>query len=179
MSSARATPELLGRALASAPDPELARVALSRVGESPVARELLAAEPSAIELAVRLLGFSSAATDFLVAYPEEAGLFAEPAARDREVLLAEAATEVARRGSRPGLRRFRRRAMLRVAARDLAGAPYDEVVAEVTAVAEACLEIALREAQRERREADGLRLTVIGMGKLGGEELNYASDVDV
>ena len=35
-------PEELGRALAEAPDPELARIALSRVGESPAAREILA-----------------------------------------------------------------------------------------------------------------------------------------
>jgi len=176
--SARTSPEILGRALAAAPDPELARVALSRVGESAVARDLLA-DPAALEAAVRLLGFSSAATDFLVAHPEEAGVFADTRPRGREDLMVEAAGDVAHLGSRAGLRRFRRRALLRVAARDLAGAPYDDVVAEVTAVAEACLEVAVREARPDRGETNGLRLAVIGMGKLGGEELNYASDVDV
>jgi glutamate-ammonia-ligase adenylyltransferase len=176
--SAGTTPELLGRALAAAPDPELARLALSRVGESPLARDLLA-QPGALEPAVRLLGFSTAATDFLVAHPEEAGLFADTRPRDRDELLAEAAGDVARHGARAGLRRFRRRALLRMAARDLAGAPYDEVVPEITAVGEACLEVAVREAADRRGEPDGIRLAVIGMGKLGGEELNYASDVDV
>ncbi|MGH2682329.1 MAG: bifunctional [glutamine synthetase] adenylyltransferase/[glutamine synthetase]-adenylyl-L-tyrosine phosphorylase [Actinomycetota bacterium] len=172
------TPEMLGRALAAAPDPELARLALSRVGESPVARDHLA-DPSAIGPAVRLLGFSTSATDFLVAHPEEARLFADGRPRTREELLAEAADDVAHHGARAGLRRFRRRSLLRVAARDLAGAIYDDVVPEVTVVSEVCLEVAVREAAGPREEAAGVRLAVIGMGKLGGEELNYASDVDV
>lgn len=176
--SARTSPEILGRALAAAPDPELARIALSRVGESPIARDLLAAR-EALEPAVLLLGFSAAATDFLVAHPEEARLFTDTSPRSREELLAEAAGDVARHGARAGLRRFRRRALWRVAVRDLGGAAYDEVVPEVTAVSEACLEMAVREAAGERGATEGVRLAVIGLGKLGGEELNYASDVDV
>lgn len=164
------SPQVLGRALAAAPDPELARVALSRVGESPVARAFLA-EHSAVELAARLLGTSTAAADFLVAHPEEASLFHDPSPRDPKELLAEAGQAAARHGVEPGLRRFRRRALARVAARDLAGATLEEVVAEISRVAEACLEVAVEHA--------GSGLTVIGLGKLGGEELNYASDVDV
>jgi glutamate-ammonia-ligase adenylyltransferase len=164
-------------------------VALSRVGESPIARDLLA-EPATVEVAVRLLGFSTAAADFLVAHPEEARLFGDGRPRGREELLAEAADDLARHGARPGLRRFRRRALLRVAARDLTGSPYDEVVPEISAVGEVCLEVAVREAAREaspgpadpgdpgRAKVD-VSLAVIGMGKLGGQELNYASDVDV
>jgi glutamate-ammonia-ligase adenylyltransferase len=175
--TAGTTPETLGRALAGAPDPEMARVALSRVGESPLARDLLA-EQGALEPAVRLLGLSSPAADFLVAHPEEARLFGDLGARSAEALVTEAAEDVARLGAQAGLRRFRQRALLRVAARDLAGAPYDEVVPEVTAVAEACVRVAVREAGREWGTS-GLRLAAIGLGKLGGEELNYSSDVDV
>ena len=164
------SPEVLGRALAGAPDPELARVALSRVGESPVARELLA-DPEVLDAAIPLLGFSSAASDFLVAHPTEAALFADLRARDRTALVAEADADVDGAGLQAGLRRFRRRALFRVAARDLRGAPFEEVVAEVSAIAEACLEHAIG--------AAGGGLAVIGMGKLGGGELNYASDVDV
>src|SRR5436305_2200144 len=69
-------PEELGRALADAPDPELARVALSRVGEDPRARNQFA-RPDLLPAAVRLLGFSSAATDFFVAHPEEAESLAD------------------------------------------------------------------------------------------------------
>ncbi|HEX2031311.1 MAG TPA: bifunctional glutamine-synthetase adenylyltransferase/deadenyltransferase [Actinomycetota bacterium] len=165
------TPEVLGRALARAPEPELARVALSRVGEHPAARDILA-DPVLLERAVPLLGFSTAVADFLAAHPEEAALFADVAPRSREDLLAEAAALAARWGPAAGLRRFRRRALYRTAARDLDGAPFDDVVAEVTGIAEACLEAAVL-------EVGGDGLAVLGMGKLGGRELNYASDVDL
>ena len=68
------TPEVLGRTLATAPDPELARVALSRIGEDPRARDVLGRD-DVLPLAVRLLGFSTATTDFLVAHPDEAQAF--------------------------------------------------------------------------------------------------------
>jgi [glutamine synthetase] adenylyltransferase / [glutamine synthetase]-adenylyl-L-tyrosine phosphorylase len=162
------SPEALGRALAEAPDPHLARLQLSRVGDQPAARDLLA-RPELLPGAVRLLGFSTAAGDFLVAHPEETEALADLHPRDPEELAAELASDIARSGRAAALRRFRRRAMLRVAARDLLGAALEEVVAEITAVAEACL----REAARETG------LAVIGLGKLGGAELNYSSDVDV
>jgi [glutamine synthetase] adenylyltransferase / [glutamine synthetase]-adenylyl-L-tyrosine phosphorylase len=165
------SPEVLGRALAAAPDPEMARIALTRVGERAEARELLA-EPALLEPAVLLLGLSSPAADFLVAHPEEAALFGSLAPRPAEDLRAEARADAERLGLRAGVRRFRRRALYRVAARDLQGAQLDDVVGEVTAVAEACLRVAAD-------GAFGSRQAVIGMGKLGGRELNYASDVDV
>jgi glutamate-ammonia-ligase adenylyltransferase len=76
-------------------------------------------------------------------------------------------------GPTAGLRRFRRRAMLRVAARDLEGAPLEDVVAEISAIADACIAEALV------MTPGGDLLTVIALGKLGGFELNYASDVDL
>jgi glutamate-ammonia-ligase adenylyltransferase len=166
------SPEDLGRALAAAPDPHLARVALSRVDERPAAREALE-DPDVLEAAARVLGFSTAVADLLVAHPEETRTLADLHPRTPDELGAELATDVARHGPEDGLRRFRRRALLRVAARDLAGAGVDEVTAEITAVAEACLEEACR------RVAPGGGLAVIGLGKLGGAELNYSSDVDV
>jgi [glutamine synthetase] adenylyltransferase / [glutamine synthetase]-adenylyl-L-tyrosine phosphorylase len=165
-------PEELGRTLATAPDPELARVALSRVGERPEAREILA-RPDVLPVAVRLLGFSSAAADLLVAHPEEAEALANVGPRDADELRGELRADLDRRGDVDGLRLFRRRAMLRVAARDLMGALFEEVVGEITAIAEACLAAACAAAA-----SDG-GLAVIGMGKLGGAELNYASDVDL
>ena len=165
------SPEGLGRAFATAPDPELARVALSRVGEDEGARRILGRD-DVLPVAVRLLGFSTAAADFLVANPSEAEAFADVRARSREELDGELDADIERRGTRDGLRRFRRRSMLRAAARDLGGAPLEEVVAEITSIAEACLEAAIRHAAPEG-------VAVIGLGKLGGGELNYASDVDV
>jgi [glutamine synthetase] adenylyltransferase / [glutamine synthetase]-adenylyl-L-tyrosine phosphorylase len=162
------SPEILGRTLAGAPDPELARVQLSRVGEHPAAREALS-RPEVLLNAIRLLGFSRAAADLFAAHPEEIEALADVRARSRTELDAELAADLTRLGREAALRRFRRRALLRTASRDLEGGSFEEVVAEVTAVAEACLAEAAREAS----------FAVIGMGKLGGAELNYASDVDV
>ena len=161
------TPEILGRTFAEAPDPELARVAFSRVGEHAVARELLA-QPEILPVASRLLGFSTAASDLLVRHPEEVEALADVSARDREALGTELRADVDAHGASAGLRRFRRRAMLRIAARDLDGGDYEDVVEEITAVADSCLEEAC---------PDGV--AVVALGKLGGRELNYASDVDL
>ena len=165
------TPEVLGRTLADAPDPELARVAISRVGEDPAARAVIARD-DVLPVAVRLLGFSTAATDFLVAHPDEVASLADVRPRTRVELDAELAADVQRLGSADALRRFRRRAMLRVAARDLGGARLEEIVEEISAIAESCLSHASVSVGAEH-------LAVIGLGKLGGHELNYASDVDV
>ncbi|MGH8250467.1 MAG: bifunctional [glutamate--ammonia ligase]-adenylyl-L-tyrosine phosphorylase/[glutamate--ammonia-ligase] adenylyltransferase [Steroidobacteraceae bacterium] len=88
-----------------------------------------------------------------------------------------------------GLRRLRRREMVRIAWRDLAcGAPLAEVLADLSALADAAITTALTFATRELdarygvpRSATGERqeLVVLGMGKLGGRELNFSSDVDL
>ncbi|HEU4864934.1 MAG TPA: DUF294 nucleotidyltransferase-like domain-containing protein [Actinomycetota bacterium] len=165
------TPERLGRTFASAPDPELARVAFARVGEDPGARDVLGRD-EVLPVAARLLGFSTAAADFLVAHPDEAETVFDGRARSASELGAELESDLDRVGAEAGLRRFRRRAMLRLAGRDLSGAAFDDVVREITAVAEACLRAAAR-----GLASDGV--AVIGLGKLGGAELNYSSDVDV
>lgn len=164
---------MLGRSFAEAPDPELARVAFSRLGDDAAAREALA-RPEITEVAARLLGFSSAAADFLVANPAEVQALADITAREPTALRGELAGDVDRLGDRRGLRRFRRRAMMRVAARDLAGATLDDVVAEISEIADACIAQALA-----LTDQAAPALAAIGLGKLGGHELNYASDVDL
>ncbi|WP_243372233.1 bifunctional [glutamate--ammonia ligase]-adenylyl-L-tyrosine phosphorylase/[glutamate--ammonia-ligase] adenylyltransferase [Geotalea sp. SG265] len=92
----------------------------------------------------------------------------------------------------PLLRRFKLAEILRIAARDLNGmAPLEEVTAELSALAAACLQVAYEAARRQliaehgvpfmdtsegEAEAD---LTIIGMGKFGGRELNFSSDIDI
>ena len=158
--------------LADAADPELARVALSRLAERPPADELLR-RPEIEGRAVLLLGFSVAAADFFVAHPEELASLADATPRPIDRLAMEAAETVAALGPADGLRRFRRRAGYRLAARDLAGDEVEAVMDELTAVAEVCLRVAVAHA------APSSGLVVLGMGKLGGGELNYSSDVDV
>ena len=74
-----------------------------------------------------------------------------------------------------------RRLLLRLAARDLAaGLGVDDVAAELSDLAAGTLEAALAVARaRVGDAAASCRLSVVAMGKCGGRELNYVSDVDV
>ena len=79
------------------------------------------------------------------------------------------------------LRMLRQRVLLRTMARDLSGtASLDEVCGTMTALAEVAIDAALAFLEPpmgagERRP----KLTAVGMGKLGGGELNVSSDVDL
>jgi glutamate-ammonia-ligase adenylyltransferase len=159
------------RLFASVPNPELGRVALARVCEADEARTTLT-RPDVLPIAATLLGFSSSAADFLVAHPEESNALVGLRPRSAVELAAELDTDNGRFGTAGGLRRFRRRSMMRVAALDLSGSPLEDVVGEITTIADACLGAACREAAPSG-------VAVIALGKLGGRELNYASDVDV
>ncbi|MGH7407826.1 MAG: bifunctional [glutamate--ammonia ligase]-adenylyl-L-tyrosine phosphorylase/[glutamate--ammonia-ligase] adenylyltransferase, partial [Candidatus Methylomirabilales bacterium] len=91
------------------------------------------------------------------------------------------------------LRRFKEREVLRIGLRDLGGmAPLQEVAQELSDLASACLEMAcgygyemlvgeygrpLASDPGERVDASGF--VVLGMGKLGGRELNFSSDIDL
>ena len=87
------------------------------------------------------------------------------------------------------LRRFRRRQLVRIAWRDLAGlANIETVLGELSLLADVCIRAACRRAGAALesrhgvpRGADGtpLELMVLGMGKLGGGELNFSSDIDL
>ena len=74
-----------------------------------------------------------------------------------------------------------RRVLLRLAARDLAhDVGVDDVAAELADLAAGTLDAALAVARaRVGESASSARLAVIAMGKCGGHELNYVSDVDV
>ncbi len=88
-----------------------------------------------------------------------------------------------------GLRRARNAYLVEIACRDLAGMDgLDRVLAQLSALADQCIEYALRQAEAEiaerygvmrDREGEAVRLIIIGMGKLGGRELNFSSDIDL
>ena len=152
---------MLGRTFADARERHAGEFGIGRVGDDPVAREALA-RPEVTEVAARLLGFSRAAADVFVAHPDEVASLADVSPREGGALRAELAGDIDRLGPAAGLRRFRRRAMLRVAARDLAGATLDEVVVEISAIADACI------AEAIEREPDTRDLAVVALGKLAG-----------
>ncbi len=87
------------------------------------------------------------------------------------------------------LRRYRRREMVRIAWRDLAGhADLQQTIADLSSLADACIDGALEHLYRWHCELWGTphsiddepqQMVVIGMGKLGARELNFSSDVDL
>ena len=96
-------------------------------------------------------------------------------------------------GALARLRQFKQREMLRIAARDLARlSNVPEITREISDVADVCLETIWQICRRQFIERFGqpyhqdasehwqpTQFCVLGMGKLGGQELNYSSDVDV
>ena len=188
--------------LAAAADPDVALAGLQRlVDNAGEPAELVAALRTDQELARRLtavLGASEGLAAHLSRHPEQwreltgpALAGHRPSAADiRAELLAgvgadlSAATPVT--STPPGeavdqLRVAYRRLLLRLAARDLtADLPVEEAAAELADLAAGALDAALAIARAQVGDAAaGCRLAVIGMGKCGGRELNYVSDVDV
>ncbi len=173
-------------AIAGAADPDLALASLSRLAQD---AEFCAALREDEEFRARLvavLGASEALGSHLARHPGDWQLLTgsdalrRPAARELgEELLAVVRAD----GSAPdaGLRVAYRRRLLRLAARDLTGAAdLADVAAELADLAAAALEAALAVARsRLPPGAPACRLAIIAMGKCGGRELNYASDVDV
>ncbi|MFC7330753.1 bifunctional [glutamine synthetase] adenylyltransferase/[glutamine synthetase]-adenylyl-L-tyrosine phosphorylase [Marinactinospora rubrisoli] len=190
-------------ALGASADPDLALLGLARVLERvPDPEELraaLGADPDLRARLVGVLGASAALTDHLVRHPNDwRELRGADAARAPEAAEARAgllhivgadptaAAPVADPPAITGdpahaLRVAYRRRVLRLAGRDLTGAQgLDEVAAELADLAAAMLEASLAIARAEHPEdAELCRIAVIGMGKCGGRELNYVSDVDV
>jgi len=77
------------------------------------------------------------------------------------------------------LRRLRIQEWVRVAWRDLVGvADVAEVTTTLSAFADACTDAALRKSA-EFTDLDAGGFFVLGMGKLGGGELNFSSDIDI
>jgi glutamate-ammonia-ligase adenylyltransferase len=172
--------------LSDAPDPDLGLLQLRRFTEGAARTAALShtfrEAPLAAERACRMLGSSRVLglalhrqPDFLSQLGDDEFLGREHA---RAELITEAIDALAWRDDeharRAGLRRFKRRHLLRIGARDVLGlADLETTQRELAHVADACVEAALH-----GREAS-VPFAVIGLGRLGGEELSYASDIDV
>ena len=195
---APALPRLLAE-LGAAPDPDMALNNLERyaaVVDRAVFFRTLAEHPGAAHLLARLGGGSQFLADALRRRPVALAWLLEP--RTMRVWLAEdVAADLAqslqpfptREARMNALRRFKYRHLLRIGARDLLGdADLSVTTEELARLADTCLGEAWRMAEAEARARVGAPLdeagretglAVIGMGKLGGEELNYSSDIDL
>ncbi|MFF8956881.1 bifunctional [glutamine synthetase] adenylyltransferase/[glutamine synthetase]-adenylyl-L-tyrosine phosphorylase [Streptomyces sp. NPDC014894] len=186
MASVHDDPVLLD-ALGAAADPDLALGGLTRLVEAQSEEErralldtLITAKPLRDRL-LGVLGASEALGDHLARHPgdwrtlvtwEASDL--HPGVEEFEHCLADADDPVS-------LRIAYRRCLLAIAARDVCGTTdVAEAAAELADLATATLRAALAIARTAAPEDAALcRLAVIALGKCGGHELNYVSDVDV
>ncbi|MEW1830473.1 bifunctional [glutamine synthetase] adenylyltransferase/[glutamine synthetase]-adenylyl-L-tyrosine phosphorylase [Streptomyces sp. NPDC088196] len=183
----RNDPVLL-EALGATADPDLALQGLVRLleaqPEDSPRRELLDTLIAAKPLRDRLLGVlgaSAALGDHLARHPRDwhALVMYEP--RDLHPGVEEFERGLAGATDPVALRVAYRRCLLSIAARDVCGTTdLAQTAAELADLATATLRAALAIASAAAPDDTALcRLAVIAMGKCGGHELNYISDVDV
>ncbi len=187
-------------ALAASADPDLALAGLARVSvaanDPPALYQALRDEPDFRDRLTAVLGVSAGLADHLTRHPEAAELLRgevsrpDPAGLREDMLRAVGADPrlpepvAAQRDPAAALAAAYHTRLLHLAARDLTGAAtVDEVGEELADLAAAVLEAALAVARSELPAGAAgsapCRLAVVAMGKCGGRELNYASDVDV
>ncbi|MFF3058309.1 bifunctional [glutamine synthetase] adenylyltransferase/[glutamine synthetase]-adenylyl-L-tyrosine phosphorylase [Streptomyces sp. NPDC057909] len=181
------TDSVLLDALGATADPDLALKGLVRLVEAVDADErrvlldtLITAKPLRDRL-LGVLGASEALGDHLARHPRDWHALVTYEATDLHPGVAEFEHELARAGDPDSLRVAYRRCLLAIAARDVCGTTdVAETAAELADLATATLRAALAIARTAAPEdAAVCRLAVIAMGKCGGHELNYVSDVDV
>ena len=187
--------------LAASADPDLALITLSRITLSGDLLTALRADAGLRSRLTAVLGASAALGDHLARHPGDWRVLSGPDALrspgpaevradlliavgakpdDPEPVAAAPDSDPAAAPAASLAAAYRRR-LLHLAARDLTGAvTVDETAAELADLAAAALEAALAIARSELPPGSApARLAVIAMGKCGGRELNYASDVDV
>jgi glutamate-ammonia-ligase adenylyltransferase len=175
-------------ALGATADPDLALLGLVRLleaqAEPGARRELLDTLISSKPLRDRLLGVlgaSAALADHLTRHPDDWQALVMYEARDLHPGVEEFEAGLAQATDPVSLRVAYRRCLLSIAARDVCGTTgVAESAAELADLATATLRAALDIAEDAAPEDAALcRLAVVAMGKCGGHELNYVSDVDV
>ncbi len=77
------------------------------------------------------------------------------------------------------LRRYHQAELMRIGLRDILGlADFEQYLSELSALADACLQYALEVVLRKHR-LKAPPFVIIGLGKLGGAEIDYGSDLDI
>ena len=196
-------------ALRDSPDPDRALQSFVRwfaaVGSPVSYLHTLLRHPVSLNLFCQVTGCSQYFADLLARNPEYFEVLANPGVRGGTKSVAQFTREIASLLSvcqrvelkRDALRRWKAREMLRIGVRDLIGlSKMAQTAHEFSNLADACIQQAIEIARftlplaaeptsthtPEEGPQDSpnlLPFTVIGMGKLGGQELNYSSDIDL
>ena len=191
--------EQLAEHLPRTSDPDMALNNLDRfvaASRNPLSlATLFERDREALPILLQIFSTSQYLSDVLITDVESYDLLrlTEGQPISRETLVRELVTEVEvladESAVMAALRRFKRRETLRVAYGDIIrGHRIDTVVRQISFVADAVLEAAVRSARRTMEAKRGMprgpnnkpaRFVVLALGKLGGNELNYSSDIDL
>ncbi|MCX8156787.1 MAG: bifunctional [glutamate--ammonia ligase]-adenylyl-L-tyrosine phosphorylase/[glutamate--ammonia-ligase] adenylyltransferase [Verrucomicrobiae bacterium] len=191
-------------AIKKAPVPERAQQYYQALSQTSAGPMLESARPEARQALCALFSGSQYLSEWLQAHPEcladllDVEALAQPRAlaglrQEVQGWLQPALEAQDYAGALRRLRQFKQRQMLRIAARDLARlAPATSIIKELSDVADVCLSAVGRVVYEQFTRRYGQpwhavaenqwEITpwcVLGLGKLGGQELNYSSDVDV
>ncbi len=191
------------KVIPACPDPARARQMLELFEGTPGVEVLEAADEDQAGLLALLFCGSRISTSLLIAHPEWLGALTRDALRHPRrksglkqelaswlpgLLEAGDYSAVPRR-----LREFQQRELVRIALRDLShAAEVPEIILEISDLADVCLDAIWQNCWRQltrrygtpyHRDPQGkwrpTAACVLGLGKLGGQELNYSSDVDL
>jgi glutamate-ammonia-ligase adenylyltransferase len=168
---------------------------LSRPGVRTRWAFLVEGRGKALEILMQLLSVSQFFADTLAQYPEllETIHHTPRGVPTTAELIAELQQEVRQAPDDAAvlrsLRRFRQRHLLQIGINDIIRQhSLEEITRELSRLADATVEVALQQAYRTITSRFGVptapdgtpaRLSVLALGKLGGEELNYSSDIDL
>jgi [glutamine synthetase] adenylyltransferase / [glutamine synthetase]-adenylyl-L-tyrosine phosphorylase len=193
---------LLLQEVVDAPEPDMALLNLERFLGALRARAtffaLLTENKGIIKLLVSLFGTSQFLSRIFIQHPEildslVSRSYAAPF-KDRQAMAHDLAELLKNAGDYEQkldvLRRFRNEEFLRVAMGDIHGhTPQGQGTLQLSYLAEVCLERAVSIAREEllprfgrpisRETGEEAQFAIVGMGKLGGRELNYHSDLDI
>ena len=160
----------------------------------PSATSPLAGDNRMAEILLQVFSTSHYFTEILIRDPELLEwLRAGPERPDRSSMIDDLwrllSASSARMSSALALRRFRHRESLRIGYNDIVrGLPLELITQDLSDLADACVEGAARLARARVETRYGVpqtgggaaaRFVVLGLGKLGGQELNYSSDIDL
>ena len=177
-------PQLRPRAL-SDPDRVLTRIDtfIANYGSRAMLFEAWAANPAYFELMLLLFDRSEFLAELAIRTPDLVdGLVMSGHLRRRKGS-AETLTEL-RHGQKDEdqllwLRRYHKTELMRIGLRDILGlADFEQNLVELSGLADACLEYAT-EAVLRKHKLKKAPFAIIGLGKLGGQEINYGSDLDM
>jgi glutamate-ammonia-ligase adenylyltransferase len=195
----RALSPFLTRILPRTSDPDMALNNLERFLANPAGAphlpSLLEGRARTLEILLQLLSTSQYFSDLLVTNPDYIDMLRVPLRRSpspkemQEQLANEVQAAFEDSAVLRAFRRFRQRQILRIGTNDIIrDRPLDEITRDISRVADVALEVALSTALGHVADRFGqpytaaeqpARCVVLAFGKLGGEELNYSSDIDL